>query len=263
MSIGFSQTFRLDLDLLSRILSEYVGNPEISPGDLGVRIGIGRRKVDGMNGWLKLLRLRDPQERRLTDLGSLIANQDPRMQDLGTAALLHYLIASNEDADVWFGFFNNFATPFLPFSRNDLQRHFENQGVTSSRLGSDISNLLKMYVDSDVRALTGLSVLEYRDSEYVRLPAHMVPYEILAFGLFDYLATSHAEPTTSILRLLTEPGRVGKIFGFQEKKLRAGLEEVENAGWITIVHGADIDGISYSYSAAPLDLISAYYERAP
>jgi len=62
------------------------------------------------------------------------------------------------------------------------------------------------------------------------------------------------------MRLLTEPGRPGKVFGMAESDLRSALRTVEWEGLITIVRSADIDGIAYTYKGEAIDLIRQYYD---
>jgi hypothetical protein len=259
MSIGFSQTFRLDLDLLAGTIDQYVRGPDLTPDAISQALGIGRRKLDGLNGWLKQMRLRDPRSRQLTDLAKLIYAADISLDSRGTHILLHYLLCSNPDAKVWYGLFNEFISQNETFTRDDVKVFFEDCGVTSSRLKEDIGNLLNMYTAWNVRALADLHLLEKRDGRYLLQPMQDIPPMIFAFCLYDHRERHAPEATTSVERLLVEPERPGKVFGMREPELRSTLKAVEWAGLITIVRSADIDGISYTYHEKAIDLLRQHY----
>lgn len=259
MSVGFSQTFRLDLDLLAGAIEQYVQDPARSPDSVSETLGIGRRKLDGIHGWLKHFRLRDTRERRLTQLAELMYVADPYLRSRDTHILLHYLLISNPDAEVWYGLFNEFIPQNETFTRADATAYFESGGITSTRLGSDVANLLKMYTVEDTRALADLRLVGERDGHYLLQPMQDIPPVLLAFCLYDYRERYGLEATTSFMRLMTEKGRPGKVFGMTEPELRLALKSVEWEGLITIVQSADIDGIAYTYQGDAINFLRQSY----
>ncbi len=259
MSVGFSQTFRLDLDLLAKTIDQYARDPMRPPDVVSETLGVGRRKLDGIHGWLKQTRLRDPRTHRLSDLALLIYAVDPSIESIDTHIILHYLLTSNSDAQVWYGLFNSFISHNETFTRDEVIEFFEDKGITSSRLRSDVGNLLKMYTATDTRALADLQILEERNGNYFLQPLNDIPPRICAFCLYDYRDHGTPESTTSIERLLSEPARPGKVFGMTEASLRDSLKAVEWEGLITIIRSADIDGIAYSYHGDTIELLRQYH----
>jgi len=259
MSIGFSQTFRLDLDLLAGTIEQYIQEADRAPDAVSEALGIGRRKLDGVHGWLKQMRLRDPRGRRLTELAKLIHAADPSLNSRDTHIVLHYLLVSNPGAEVWYGLFNEFISQNDTFTRDDVTAFFEDRGITSSHLSSDVGNLLKMYTAEDTRAFVDLHLLEERNGHYLLQPAQDIPPWIFAFCLYEHRERHRPEATTSVERLLVEPERPGKVFGMAARGLRSALKTVEWEGLITIVRSADIDGIAYTYEGEAIDLMRQHY----
>jgi hypothetical protein len=124
MSVKFRahETFFIRKGWLSKGVKNVVNDPavfvsrEVNPMDT---LGIGASMVKALRYWLQAVGLtQEPQSGRrnqtLTELGEIIRENDPYMEELGTLWLLHYKLATNKDeATAWYVFFNEFrATEF-------------------------------------------------------------------------------------------------------------------------------------------------------
>jgi hypothetical protein len=262
MSIGWPQTFALDLDLACKALAVYAEEPNASIQAVSSRLGIGGPKVEGLNAWLKYLGLRDPKARKLTPIGLFFYRADPDLSDLGTLCVLHYLLVSNPDATVWYEAVNYFLADRSSFTRDDLKGYFESTNIgehSPKQLRSDLGLFISTYTDSDRRAFQPLGFLKVRDEEWVAQPISDVPSLVLGFCLFHRLEQGLRESTTSMLRLLLEEGGPGRVFRLSEEVLRQKLAELESAGLLSVVRIADIDGVSYAFNGSPLDLLEQYF----
>lgn len=123
------------------------------------KLGIGRNMVTSLRYWLKALGItretRDPKTKKnltvLTELGEIIAQNDPYVEESGTLWTLQYKLATNrENATSWYFFFNEFLQN--EFSKDDFVgalQNFDrmNGGTTaSSSFESDFECLVNTYM---------------------------------------------------------------------------------------------------------------------
>jgi hypothetical protein len=262
MSVGWSQTFGLDLELVRRALPVYAQDDRSSIATLEGALGIGRAKVEGLNPWLRYLGLRDPRSRRLTPLAALLAEADPNLTNPGTLAIFHFLLASNPDATVWFEAVNHFIPDHPEFTRSDLRDYFDKHDIgqhSLKQLISDIGIFLNAYTDPSRRALQSLGFLKKEGERFTverSLPPHPL---VLAFCLYHRRERGSLESTTAVARLLNEDGSPGRIFALSESELRRQLSTLQSAGLVSVIRIADLDGVSYGYSGTALALLRQFY----
>jgi len=264
MSVGWPQTFSLDLDQAQKALTLYAHEPGASIQTVSSQLGIGGPKVEGLNAWLKYLGLRDPKTRKLTPLGNLLYRRDPSLADRGTHCVLHYHLVSNPEATVWYETVNHFLAQRSSFTRNDLQSYFQESGIgqnSPKQLKSDFRLLINTYADNSRRAFNDLGFFTLQEDAIIVRPIVDVHPFILGYCLFHRLESGLRESTTSIKRLLEEDGRPGLVFRFHEDDLREKLSTLESAGYISVVRIADINGISYAVNEPALDCLEHYFEN--
>jgi hypothetical protein len=263
VSIGWPQTFALDLDQVRRALALYTQPSRLSVAQVASELGLGGPKVEGLNSWLKYLGLRDPRSGRLTPLGQLIWKADPSLRDQATLCILHYVLVSNPEATVWYEGINHFLPGRDSFSAEDLKNHFDNPRFAESsvkQLTSDRGLFLSTYTGAERRALQALGLLEANDSRYLVQPIQDIPALVLGYCLYDRRSRHNDETTTEIRRLLHESGSPGIVMRMPEEALRRGLAVLESAGLVSIIRIADIDGVAYVSQASPLQLLEQHYQ---
>jgi hypothetical protein len=263
VSIGWPQTFALDLDQVRRALGLYAQPSRLSIAQVASELGLGGPKVESLNSWLKYLGLRDPRSKQLTPLGQLMWQADPSLRDQATLCILHYVLVSNPEATVWYEGINNFLPGRDSFSAEDLKNHFDNPRFTESsvkQLTSDRGLFLSTYTGTERRALQALGLLEARDSRYLVQPIQDIPALVLGYCLYDRRSRHNDETTTEIRRLLHEAGSPGIVMRMPEEALRRGLAVLESAGLVSIIRIADIDGVAYVSQASPLQLLEQHYQ---
>ena len=262
MSVGWPQTFALNLELVSRALAFYAERPHASVSEVSAFLGIGAPKVEGLNAWLKHLGLRESKTRVVTPVGLVLHHFDPSLSDVGSLCALHYLLVSNTDATVWYEIVNNFLDRRSAFLRDDLRSYFETAGVgqhTLKQLASDLGLFISTYTGDNRRALQDLHFLEVQGNLMMAKPVNDVPPLILAFCLFHRLNCRSRESTTSISRLLREEAGPGLVFRLSEQDLRQKLAALESLGIIVVTQVADIDGISYIFERPAVELLEWYF----
>ncbi len=260
MTVGFSETFGFDLDNLENLLKIYNDHPGLNSKEIAELSGIGRRKVDGLNGWLKQIGFSELQNKKLSKLGTLIYSYDPYFRNIGTIALVHYKLCSNPETTIWYEIANVFFESTKKFQRSDLINFFERKGINGKHMNTDVGNFLEMYSGTNYRGLQKLGYIDVRDNYHYAWPVTRVPPEIIGYCLYDYIERFQPETTTSIRRLITESGRVGKIFKLNKIQIKKKLDALESQGEITNVKYADIDGISYVLQRKSIEILQSYYE---
>ncbi len=265
MSVGWPQTFALDLEQVRKALAIYALDPATSIQTQSSQLGMGVPKVESLNAWLKYLGLRDPRARQLTPLAELLLRRDPSLTDFGTLCVLHYVLVSNPEATVWYEAVNHFLAQHASFTREVLLAHFQAGGIgqhTPKQLKSDLGLLVQTYTDPNRRALQPLGFFRLEGELIVAESVTALPPLVLGYCLFRRLETGFTESTTAIARLLQEDGCPGWVFRLHSGDLRQKLAELESAGYIAVARMADIDGISYAFQGASLQLLEAYFTSA-
>jgi hypothetical protein len=263
MSIGWPQTFGLNLDQVRRLLAAYGEKPRLRVADAALELGLGGPKIEGLNSWLKYLGLRDPTGGQLTPLGQLLLHADPDLVDRTTLWVLHYNLVTNSEATVWFEAINHFLPGRDFFTAEDLRAYFDRpqfEGSSPKQLKSDRGLFLSTYAGTERRALQAIGLLQRSDSGYAVHSIREVPALALGYCLYERRACYGNETTTEMRRLLNEEGSPGVVFRMTEDALRRCLAELESVGLLMVARVADIDGVSYATHISPLNLLQRYYE---
>lgn len=149
------ESFTIREGWLTKGILEIEGRPKLfSEKDVTDILGIGTNMVKALRYWLTVSNLIVEDKKNgyiLTELGKLIKEKDPYMEDLFTLYLIHTQIVQNtERALIWNLFFNkcNMKT----FSKLDLQARIEylleseNLEYNSKILNDELTAVLKTYV---------------------------------------------------------------------------------------------------------------------
>jgi hypothetical protein len=264
MAIGISKTFPMDLDLISRLMQFYGEQPGANPNIVGQAVGLNRPKIDGLNKLMGYLGLQ--QRRKLTSLGELILENDRYLRDIGTLCIFHYLLCSNEDAEVWYFASNHFLQVNKSFTREEFAQAIDAAGIGrgNTRLGADRNLFINAYTAKDYHALQNLDYLNRvsgKDGQYKCTSVEKVPALVLGFALYDWRNTGVQAQTISITNLLTFDGHLGKIFLLRREALMEKLRQMEAKGLLGITQIADLDNITFTLVDNPLALLADYYRE--
>lgn len=266
MAIGISKTFPMDLDLVARLMQIYGRQPGARLDEVGAAVGLNKPKIDGLNKLMGYLGVQ--QERRLTALGELILENDPYLKDIGTLSVFHYLLCSNENAEVWYFAGNEFIPQNKQFTREEFEQALDRAGIGrgNTRLKADRSLLLNAYTSVEYHALQGLGYMkrvEGNSEIYQTMAIEKIPALVLGFVLYDRRQKGVQTSTIAINNLLTLNAQVGKTFLLQREPLMMKLKQLEAKGIVGINQVADLDNIAFKHLDNPLSLLADYYrERA-
>lgn len=260
MSIGISQTFPMDFDLIARLLAFYGAQPRSSYAEISRGVGLNKRKIEGLNSLMKYLGIQDG--RSLTQLGSLILRYDKYLQDIGTLCVMHYLLSSNPKAEIWFFASNQFVPHHREFTSQEFRSEIDYADIGSgnTRLKGDIGLFLNAYVSDEYQALQKTNYLKVHENIYQTYPVDRLPPLVLGYLLY-YHRMQHAKTSTfAIDSLLSDDGNVGKVFLLSKEALLRKLRVLEAKGIIGINQIADLDNVTFTDIKEPLNLLENYYQ---
>lgn len=257
-------------------------------------LGLGANQVVALRYWLQATGLIEMgyrnREHRLTEMGRIILEHDPYIEELGTLWALHANLASaQEEAASWYFFFNEFKMSL--FTKDDFTHAIERyiftyndkQKVALTSLDSDFSCLLSTYIpheratgrvgspesviDSPLGEL-GLIDVDNRASKSYRkrpatlsmLPCLLVMYAICSYRCdLDESADSGSE--IKLEMLLDGPCMPGRLYNLDSVGLLTKLYELENDGYLRITRTAGLDVVRTAKPGmCKEDCLSAYYE---
>lgn len=273
MAIGFSQTFGLNLRLISGTIRALAETPSMSRPELMRKLGVGDNKAEAMVTWLPHLGLRDNQKRQLTPLAHLLLRCDPYFEDVGTQWVLHYRLASDPQAEVWYTMSNDFLPSVMSFTL-DSALDFLSAKLQRSRndrhLSSDLSIFLNAFVSPD--GLSGTQFLSTIGASRRRLtlntfvknaPQTLPPY-VLAYALYDQRdKVSHDLRTTTIQEVLMLQGHAGRIFSLNRSALEILLRTLTNDAYHRLVQlalTAGLDQVVLTHQGTAPDILAMYFE---
>jgi hypothetical protein len=201
-----------------------------------------------------------------TDLGKLVYQYDPYLDDLGTLWLLHYLGSSNERYVVW----NRLVNQVIPENERistisarsyfyDLNQFYSYRSI-ENHLAKEMRSVWNAYTEQDFRYLDFLEAES--DQVYVRGKRVAVPAPIFFAAVLSYRERFDPNVTTlEISGLINPVNSPGRVFGMSSRQVRDILEEVKDLGYIYIETRADLDQIRFRDNGTFLEVIRRYYEE--
>ncbi len=254
-------------------------------------LGLGANQVVALRYWLQATGLIElgyrNHEHSITELGHLILDNDPFIEELGTLWALHCnLVSAQEEAASWYFLFNEFGMNV--FGKDDFTRAIskyilinnDKEDIALASLDSDFSCILNTYIphsklgsssispenviDCPLGEL-GLITVESKSAKTYRkktanpsmLPGLLVLYSIAS--TFD--AASRETPEIRFEILLDGAGMPGRVFNLDSVALLSKLYELENEGRLRVSRTAGIDVVRLTNSSlCKEDCLSDYYK---
>lgn len=274
MSIGYSKNFRFERALVSKLLMEFANTPKLSRNEVMERLGVGNQKAGAMIAWIAMTGLRDNKSRELTPLGDLVLEHDPYFEDVNTLGLLHYQLASNPNAEVWYLLTNKFLPNYTAFTYGDAVNFLVSLGIrplNDQHLRSDVAIFLRSFISSD--AFKELNFITASDKSkkviskmtfHKHTPINISPY-LIAYVIYDYRSKNYPNAVTITIReLLTLDGNVGKVFSLDRRELEKYLKILtgyEYGELIDISTTAGLDQVGLRFKGNVFNILERYYNK--
>lgn len=283
------ETFFIRKGWLYKGMSNVVREPGVFQGASGNPmdiLGIGANMVKSMRYWLLASGLTSEpksgkRNQSLTNLGQIIFDNDPYMEEIGSLWLVHYMIACNEDeATAWYIFFNEFEKN--EFSVDDFHscivkyiRMREDATLPSDRAIEDDFNCIintyvprkrlnpaKVHPESNIECpleeLGLVDVIDKRRGLYKKTSpkSDMIPSLILLAAIL-HKADGKEIRITSLQR---NKCQVGKIFNLDSITLINALYKLETMGYINVIRTAGLDIIRINTDITFEECVQKYYD---
>lgn len=301
MKFRAHETFSIRKNWLAKGIKGINNKPDIfTAKDTGAMdyFGIGRNMVLSLRYWLRAVGIgteeKNPNtkktEMKFTQLGLLINNNDPYVQELGTLWLLQYKLACNADAATsWYFFFNEFN--LTEFTREDFvvsiqnyakMKESESDGKEKAPAG------IRAYED-DFECIINTYISRFRTGTKVNDPEDNMDCPLAELGLIDIqnrgkkiyrkvIPPKQNIPILILLAVLTDKASLypskeiplsdiqnnkcfaSKVFNLDTITLMELLGELENAGCLKIIRTAGLDVIRINEKFSFISCVEKYYK---
>lgn len=256
-------------------------NKDLFSGKKGiVKLGVGSNMVKAIKYWMITSNLAEYDTKtksyKLTELGKIIANHDPYLEDIFSLWIIHVNIARNyENATTWNLFFNDFEAKEFTITdvKNVLKHYIEVKEIKCSdkSLDADINVLLNMYSkeknDTDPEEnyscpLERLGLIKIKRDMYTReIPSVDSLDKLVVLYVILLLLESSNSNRISISDLESAVNSPGKLLNLNRVYINEYLEKLENFKFIKQEKTAGLDNISLITDKTPNEIVKMYFEE--
>lgn len=273
------ETFILREGWLTKGLQAVTDDPMVFTENHGAdALGVGTNMAKAIRYWMKaagILPERAGRESHLTELGRLLYEYDPYMEDPFSLWLVHLGITGNEEgATSWYLFFHNMEEEFTKEELIDEMTGWLLAYTTEDRLSArsvrdDCNALISMYYaekdrgydpeDKKISPFTSLELLRKVGESYHRTQPNRksLHQDVVLYCMIQMLGADWK--SVSIDDLMTGKNSPGKRLNLSRTALNAYLDELDNAEWITVNRTAGLDMVYCARAFTPEELVREYY----
>lgn len=273
------ETFILREGWLTKGLQAVADDPMVFAENHGAdALGVGTNMAKAIRYWMKaagILPDRTGKESCLTELGQLLYEYDPYMEDPFSLWLVHLGIAGNETgATSWYLFFHKMEESFTKEELVEemtgwLLAYTTEDKLSARSVRDDCNALIGMYYaerdrnydpeDKKISPFAMLGLLQktgdgYQKSQPDRKWLHR---DVVLYCMIRMLGADWE--SVSIDDLMTGNCSPGRLLNLSRTTLNAYLDELDNAEWITVNRTAGLDMVYRARSFTPEELIQEYY----
>ena len=285
------ETFFLRKGWLYKGMSNVVREPGVFQGAAGNPmdvLGIGANMVKSLRYWLVATKLTsEPRAGRrnqeLTELGHIIFENDPYMEEIGSIWLVHLMLASNEDdATSWYLFFNefnkaefdveDFRSSVVKYIRMQKDGTFPSERAVEDDFNCIINTYVprvkldpqKVHPESNIDCPLGelglVDVINKKKGIFKKSVPKlgMLPELILLAAI---IKANGDRTEIKISTLQNDKGQIGKLFNLDSITLQNALFKLEKLGYIRVIRTAGLDIIQIITDMQFADCVRAYYNE--
>lgn len=288
MKFRAHDTFFIRKGWLNKGLRNVNADPGVFMGAKGNpmdKLGIGANMVKALRYWLQAVRLTSEpasgrKEQNFTELGRVIFDNDPYIEEMGTLWLLHYQLVSNkDDATAWYYFFNEFKAS--EFTKEDFVKQLSNyvrmcgEDVAEKSLEDDYTCIINTYVsrmksnpakvqpESNIDCPFGelglIDIANKKEKVYRKItPKKDLLHPLIVLAVI--LDQANGADEIKISSLQNDPCNVGKVFNLDVITLTALLYKIELLGYIKVVRTAGLDVIRIIKEVSFIECVRDYYK---
>ncbi len=268
--LEFTRGFYVHFDQISRILNVITrerNQSRYSANLLAEATGLSSDQASTQAKIAAGMELLVPRSYRPTRFGQLVAERDIFLEKSGTLWLCHYALSASPRRLVW----NHLTNCLLPAEgAASLERVRSTlKPLASFWTANTWRNNLRQEVNSFFNAYTGqafrrLHYLRQTDDGTYALTDSPAPVPSGAFLAILLIYRDRFQPGASGLEvptICTADHSPGRLLHLGEAQVRALLNELHEAGRLTIEAKANLDQIRFRPGHTWLDAMQAYYEE--
>jgi hypothetical protein len=287
MKFRAHDTFFIRKGWLNKGMKNVRNDPQVFMGAYGNPmdiLGIGANMVKALRYWLQAVGLtEEPANGRkvqnFTDFGTVVYENDPYIEEIGTFWLLHYKLATNKtEATAWYYFFNEFR--LSEFTRDDFVVQLNNyirindDEVSERSLEDDYNCIINTYVpriksnpekvqpesniDCPLGELGLIDIVNKKEKLYKKTtPKKDTLHPLILLAVIVDQAGAQRE--IKISEIQNNPYNVGKVFNLDIITLTNLLYKIELMGYIKVVRTAGLDVVRIEIEIDFLGCVREYY----
>ena len=287
MKFRAHDTFFIRKGWLNKGLKNVRNDPQVFMGANGNPmdiLGIGANMVKALRYWLQAVGLTEepPNGRKaqnFTELGTVVYENDPYIEEIGTFWLIHYKLATNEtEATAWYYFFNEFR--LSEFTRDDFVVQLNNyirindDEVSERSLEDDYNCIINTYVpriksnpekvqpesniDCPLGELGLIGIVNKKEKIYRKTtPKKDTLHPLILLAVIVDQALGQRE--IKISEIQNKSKNAAKVFNLDIITLTNLLYKIELMGFIKVVRTAGLDIIRIETELDFLGCVREYY----
>jgi hypothetical protein len=241
--------------------------------------GIGSNMVKSLRYWMKAFGLMEENGAsgaHLTDIGEIIAEYDPYLEDLFTLWIMHSYIAKNrEEATTWYMYFNRCDAEDLEKSEieaillREIKKYAAGQSFSEKSLSNDVDVLLNMYSknreqsdpeDKNVSPFSQLSLIKCIDGRYVKCHPNKKTFSEMVV-LYELMQLLEDKDSISIEDAVLGDKGLANIYNLTSVMANDYFDRLDAAGFIRVNRTAGLDVIYPVKRMKLKDILEEYYKN--
>lgn len=275
------ETFVLREGWLNKGLSEVDRDGKVFSENYGADVlGVGPNMAKAIRYWLRAAELSEEGMKsgvKLTEMGKLILECDPYIEDMFTLWIIHCRIVANiEQVTAWNLFFNRFS--YEEFEKEQLYEEMKELSTELPGVGEvsfksvedDCDAILHMYMpkkgkesnpeEKNISPFGKLGLLRNHNGIYERRQPDLnrLPEEVVLYLLAQ---TNHGKNSVYLEDLLELPGGPGRVLCLKRTALLELLERLEAKGHITMNRTAGLNMVYWDKQWNGISIAQEYYRK--
>lgn len=275
------ETFVLREGWLNKGLSETAKNERVFSENYGAdALGVGPNMAKAIRYWLKAADLVEDNAKtgvKLNDMGKLILECDPYIEDMFTLWLIHCRIVANvRQAAAWHLFFNCFS--YEEFEKSQLYEEMKElaeellggEPVSEKSVEGDCDAILHMYTpkkekesspeEKNISPFGKLGLLREEGGVFARKQPDLnrLPEEMVLYLMAEM---NQGKNSVYFDDLLEKTGSPGKVLFLRRTALTELLERLEAKGDITMNRTAGLNMVYWEKNWSGFEIAENYYKK--
>jgi hypothetical protein len=262
-------TRRYDIQAIhiSRILN-YL-NEKASEGEEIVREEISKElavtwaRTEGTLNVIRKLHLITPHN-KLTQFGKLVLSENPYLDNTGLLWLFHYLLSSNANLVLWSHLFNGLFFKLDEISMQDITQEMSilsgrwSEKSLKDKVPGESGGIIKTYVEGFLKPLNLITKLD-RNKYDCSSNTHIIPDLIWLSAILIYRDQYYAgAPSLEIPLIVDGNFSPGRIFRQDQASVRQALDQLHNAGMLSVETRSGLDQVRFKRDATWLSVAAQY-----